>query len=80
MVRQVKDLASLLWLWLHLWCEFVSWPGNFPMLQVWPRKKKKKNKIKAKTVSVGFEMSLFSVSGLRRVLKTKESRLVVSIR
>ena len=43
MAEQVKDLVfSPLWLWLQLWCVSDSWPGNFLMLWVRPKKKKKK--------------------------------------
>lgn len=42
----VKDLAlSLVWLELLLWREFDSWPGNFSMTRVHPKKKEKKEKI-----------------------------------
>ena len=41
-VQWVKDLAlSLVWLELLLWREFNSWPGNFSMTRVHPKKKKK---------------------------------------
>ena len=44
-VQWVKDLAlSLVWLELLLWREFDSWPGNFPMTRVHPKKKKKERK------------------------------------
>ena len=37
-VQWVKDLAlSLQQLRLLLWCGFDPWPGNFYMLQVWPK-------------------------------------------
>ena len=43
MAQQVKDLAlSLPWLRSLLWCEFIPWPGNFHMLLVWPKRKRKK--------------------------------------
>ena len=46
MAQQVKHLAlSLLWLRLLLWPSFDSWPGNYHMLQVWQKKKKKKKGI-----------------------------------
>ena len=39
-VQQIKDLAlSLQQLRLLLWCGFDPWPGNFYMLQAWPKKK-----------------------------------------
>ena len=38
----VKDLALLqLWRRLQLWLGFDSWPGNFYMPWVWPKKKNK---------------------------------------
>ena len=44
-VQCVKDPAlSLLWLRSLLWREFDPWPGNFHMLQIWPKKKKRRNK------------------------------------
>ena len=47
--QQVKDLVlSLQWLRSLLWHGFNPWPGNFHMLQVQP-KKKKKNEGKIKT-------------------------------
>ena len=43
MVQQVKDLVlSLQWLGSLLWHSFDPWPGNFYMLWVQPKKKKKK--------------------------------------
>ena len=43
MVQWVKDLALLhLWCRVQLWLRFDPWPGNFHMLQVRPKKKKKK--------------------------------------
>ena len=40
MAQQVKDwVLSLLWLESQLWREFNPWPGNFRVLQVWPKKK-----------------------------------------
>ena len=45
MAQWVKDWCCLLQLWLWLWCQFDSWPGNFCMPQVWP-KEKLKNKTK----------------------------------
>ena len=30
------------WFWLQLWCRFDSWPRNFCIPWVWPKKKKKK--------------------------------------
>ena len=41
MVKQwVKDLALLqLWHRLRLWCGSDPWPGNFHMLQEWPKEK-----------------------------------------
>jgi len=42
MVQQVKDPAlSLQELVLLLWCGFHSWPRNFCMMWVQPKKKKK---------------------------------------
>ena len=39
MAQQVKDLAlSLQWLGLLLWHRFNTWPGNFHMLWVQPKK------------------------------------------
>ena len=47
MVQWVKDPAlSLLWLWLQLWRGFNSWPGNFRILQVWPKTFRKEKKLK----------------------------------
>ena len=47
MVQQVKDLAlSLLWLGLLLWHGFDPWPRSFYMLKAWPKKKKKKLRLK----------------------------------
>ena len=44
-VQCVKDPAlSLLWLRSLLWREFDPWPGNFHMLQIWPKKKKGETK------------------------------------
>ena len=41
--KQIKDLALLLlWLWFLLWLGFNFWPGNFYMLWVQSKKKKKK--------------------------------------
>ena len=41
--QQVKDLElSLPWLWLHLWCMFDPWPGNFCMLWMQPKKEELK--------------------------------------
>ena len=38
MVHQVKDpVLSLQWFGLLLWCEFDRWPGNFCILQAWPK-------------------------------------------
>ena len=37
MAQQVKDLA-LLPKWLLLWHKFDSWPRNFHLPQVWPKK------------------------------------------
>ena len=49
MVQQVKDLPlPLQWLGLLLWRRFKPWPGNFHMLQEWPKKKKKKERKKSK--------------------------------
>ena len=43
MVQHVKDLALLqLWLRLQLGHRFDPWPGNFDMLQMWQKKKKRK--------------------------------------
>lgn len=40
MAQQVKDLVLLpLWLQSLLLCRFHSWPRNFSMLPVWPKKK-----------------------------------------
>ena len=36
----IKDLVSLLWLWLHRQYGFHPWLGNFCMLQTQPKKKK----------------------------------------
>ena len=45
----VKDQAlSLQWFGLLLWGRFDPGPGNFHMLQAWPKKKKKKPKKKPK--------------------------------
>lgn len=39
MAQQVKGLAwPQLWLQLLLWCGVDTWPGNFCMLQVQPKK------------------------------------------
>lgn len=39
MVQRVKDLALLLlWFGSLLWHRFRPWPGNFLMLQAWPKK------------------------------------------
>ena len=39
MVQRVKDLGLLLlWLGSLLWHRFRPWPGNFLMLQAWPKK------------------------------------------
>jgi len=51
-MQQVKDQALSL-----QWIESDRWPGNFHMLQEWPKKKKKKiqktnNKTKKRTSSV----------------------------
>ena len=41
MAQQVKDLAlPLQWLGSLLWCGLEPWPGNFHLLQVWPKEKK----------------------------------------
>ena len=41
--QHVDDLMlSLLWLWLLLWCRFDSWPWNFCMAWVWPKKEREK--------------------------------------
>ena len=41
MAQWVKGPAlSLLWLGYLLWCGFGPWPGNFHMLQAWPKKGK----------------------------------------
>ena len=65
MAQWVKDLAlSLLWLWLLLWLGFDPWPGNFHMLQVWPKNKRQKQKQKSITHPC-FCISLF----LRSVLQ-----------
>ena len=40
MAQKFKDLVSLLWL------ECDPWPGNFPVLCAWPKKKKKKKERK----------------------------------
>ena len=45
MARQLKDIASLLWLGLLLWCGLDSWPRNFHMLQVWPKRGREREKI-----------------------------------
>ena len=38
MAQQVKDwVLLLLWLESQLWHEFNPWPGNFRVLQVWPK-------------------------------------------
>ena len=50
MGQQVKDLASLLWLWLQLWSRFDPWPRNFHVLQVWPKKKDKRARGSVNTV------------------------------
>ena len=43
-VSAVKDLSlSMLWLRSLLCCRFDPWPGNFCMLQVQSKKKKKKS-------------------------------------
>ena len=40
--QPVKDpRLSLLQFRLLLWCGFSPWPGNFHMLQMWPKRKKK---------------------------------------
>ena len=44
MAQGVKDLMSLLRLWLLMWHRFDPWPRNFYMLQVQQKKKKKKKK------------------------------------
>jgi len=42
-VQWVKDLAVLqLWCRSKLWLRYDPCPGNFQMLQVWLKKKKKK--------------------------------------
>ena len=46
MAQGVKDLMSLLRLWLLMWHRFDPWPRNFYMLQVQQKKKKKKKKKK----------------------------------
>lgn len=44
MMQRIKDLTlSLLWLGLVLWHAFISWPRNFHMPWVHPKKKKKKD-------------------------------------
>ena len=41
MAQQVKDLAlPLQWLGSLLWYGLEPWPGNFHLLQVWPKEKK----------------------------------------
>ena len=48
MVQWVKDPAlSLLWLGSMLWLGFDPWPGNLHMPWAWPKKKKKKELLKA---------------------------------
>ena len=43
MAQHIKDLVlSLLCLGSWLWCGFDSWPGNFRMLWVQPKKKENK--------------------------------------
>ena len=38
MAQQVGDpVFSLLWLRMLLWHGFAPWPGNFHMMQVWPK-------------------------------------------
>ena len=42
MVQWLNDLAlSLLCLWLLLWRGLDSWPENFHLLGVWPKKRKR---------------------------------------
>ena len=42
MVKGVKDLVvSLQQLGSTVWPRFDPWPGNFHMVQVWPKKTKK---------------------------------------
>ena len=43
MAQWVKDpVLSLQWLRWVLWHRLNSWPGNFQMSQVWPKKLKTK--------------------------------------
>ena len=41
MAQWVKDLVSLQWLGLLLWCRFDPWPRNFHISRAWPGKTKK---------------------------------------
>ena len=60
MVQQVKDLAlSPQQLGSVPWCGFDLWPGNFHMLQTWPKKRKKQKKNNNKGQhNTGFSVSL----------------------
>ena len=51
-MQRIKNPAlSLKWLELLQWCRFDYWPGNFYMLQGWP--KTKQNKTHKKTQTFG---------------------------
>ena len=51
-----KDLAlSLLWLRSLLWHRVDPWPGNFYMPQVWPKKKKKRERDTLETNARGVQ-------------------------
>ena len=62
MAQQVKDLVSLLWLWLLLWWGLDPWSGNFHM--PWARPKEKRKKNKRERFKGNSEFSLW-LSGLR---------------
>ena len=49
---------------LLLWCQFDSWPGNFHMLQVQPKKQKPKNKLLSITTGVWGQKATWGLEDL----------------